>query len=235
MSRRDFITRCSPTRRPLIAPSLLRCDFANLETEIRGLQHAGAQLLHLDVMDGHFVPNLSYGLPIVEAINRSTELPLDVHLMISNPAQYIERFAEAGADSLTIHIEATDSPESVLGQIQQSGASAGIAINPPTPISAIEPLLDHCDLVLVMSVMPGFGGQSFDPVALEKLTSLRSLAGDDLLLEVDGGVNEQTIGRCVNAGADLLVVGSAIFGHDNYGERLEQLNQLARRHHVTQG
>jgi len=177
---------------PVIGPSLLASDFANLEAEIRRIEAAGARILHLDIMDGHFVPNLSFGLPVVEAVRRVTRLPLDVHLMIARPEQYVERFREAGADLLTIHIEVEPQPRDLLQKIRSLGAAAGLSLNPPTPLSAVEPFLDACDQVLVMSVMPGFGGQQFDPVAIEKLRTLRRRA-PELLLAVDGGINSQTI------------------------------------------
>ena len=161
---------------PLVNPSLLSCDFAHLEEEIRRLERAGAKMLHLDIMDGHFVPNLSIGIPVVEAVRRSTDLPLDVHLMLSEPARYVQAFREAGADLLTIHIEAVPNPRPLLDEIHRLGAAAGISLNPTTPVSALDGCLDLCDLVLVMSVMPGFGGQEFNPVALEKLRQLREMA-----------------------------------------------------------
>ena len=213
---------------PLVGPSLLACDFANLEREVRRLEEAGARILHLDVMDGHFVPNISFGLPIVEAVRRVTDLPLDVHLMISQPGRYLGQFREAGADLLTIHIEAVPEPQPLLEQIRSLGAAAGITLNPPTPLSDIEGYLDFCDFVLVMSVMPGFGGQQFDSVALEKLRRLRALAGTEKLLSVDGGVNVDTIGACAAAGADLFVVGSSLFSQDDYGRYIAELTDLAR-------
>jgi ribulose-phosphate 3-epimerase len=212
---------------PAILPSLLMCDFGRLEDEVRRLEAAGVQALHLDVMDGHFVPNLSYGLPLVETFRRLTTLPLDVHLMIDDPADYVQRYRDAGADSMTIHAEAVPDVRPVLEAIRESGAGAGLAINPPTPVSAIEPALDLCDMVLVMSVMPGFGGQKFDATALDKLSQLRSKVGPEVLLEVDGGVNASTIARCAKAGAQLFVVGSAIFHTDDYAASLKQLTQLA--------
>src|SRR3954451_11110993 len=184
---------------PAILPSLLACDFAHLEQEVSAVEAAGAPALHLDVMDGHFVPNISIGVPIVQAVRRITDLPLDVHLMISNPAKYVEAFRKAGADSLTVHIEAMKDPRPALDQIRSLGALAGLALNPPTPLSAIEASLAHCDLVLVMSVMPGFGGQRFDNVALTKLQALRDRADCNALLEVDGGVNASTAGACGEA------------------------------------
>ncbi|MBS0210944.1 MAG: ribulose-phosphate 3-epimerase [Planctomycetes bacterium] len=212
---------------PAVLPSLLMCDFGQLANEVRRIEAAGVPGLHLDVMDGHFVPNLSYGLPLVEAFRRMTTLPLDVHLMISNPAQYIERYREAGADSMTIHVEAVHDPRPLLREIRAIGAMAGLALNPDTPVSAVRPYLKDCDLVLVMSVNPGFGGQKFDRRALDKLAELRSLAGDELLLEIDGGVNDATIADCCAAGAQLLVVGSAIFGTSDYLASTRRLVELA--------
>jgi ribulose-phosphate 3-epimerase len=214
---------------PVVLPSLLLCDFAHLADEVRRLEQAGVQGLHLDVMDGHFVPNLTYGPPIVSAIRSCTDLPLDVHLMIANPQEYVGEFRDAGADGITIHIEAVHDPRPVLKQIRGLGAAAGLAFNPTTPLSAVEPYLPQCDLLLVMSVMPGFGGQKFDPVALEKLDAVKSSnAAKDLLLEVDGGVNSDTIGRCAEAGATLFVVGSAIFRQPDYREAVTRLTHQAR-------
>ena len=226
MSRRQRIAELRAGG-PLVLPSLLLCDFGNLADEIRALEAAGIRALHLDVMDGHFVPNLSYGLTIVEAVRRVTELPLDVHLMISNPEEYIDRYYEAGADLITIHAEATDDAAEALRQIRRLDAACGLAINPPTPLQAIDDYLDLCDLILVMSVMPGFGGQEFDPVALDKLSQLRSRLGEEVILEVDGGVNTGTIGDCAAAGAQWFVAGSAIFGADDYATRMTTLTDLA--------
>jgi ribulose-phosphate 3-epimerase len=215
---------------PAVLPSMLMCDFGRLEEEVRKLEDAGVQALHLDVMDGHFVPNLSYGLLMVETFRRLTKLTIDVHLMIDNPADYVGRYREAGADSMTIHVEAVGDARPVLEQIRQSGAAAGLALNPPTPISAVEPLLDACDLVLVMSVMPGFGGQKFDAIALEKLSALKKIVGPDVLLEVDGGVKTSNIAKCTEAGAQLLVVGSAIFDGGNYAANTRELMRLVSIH-----
>jgi ribulose-phosphate 3-epimerase len=212
---------------PLVNPSLLSCDFAHLEREIRRLERAGAKLMHLDIMDGHFVPNLSIGIPVVEAVRRSTDLPLDVHLMLSEPGRYIAAFRRAGADLLTIHIEAVPDPRPLLDKIHQLGAAAGISLNPITPVSALEGCLDLCDLVLVMSVMPGFGGQEFNPVALDNLRQLREMAGPNVLLSVDGGIQHDTIGPAAQAGADLLVTGSALFSHDDYGLFIQEMTTLA--------
>ena len=182
----------------------------------------------MDIMDGHFVPNLSFGLPVVEAVRRATELPLDVHLMIDNPDAYVEPFRRAGADLLTIHIEAVSEPARLLDRIRQLGAGAGLALNPSTPVGAVEPYLDHCDLLLPMSVMPGFGGQRFQPVALEKLRRLRQRVAPHVLLSVDGGVGPETIALCAEAGATLFVVGTALLGAEDYTERLGHLRDLAK-------
>ncbi|WP_240491349.1 ribulose-phosphate 3-epimerase [Pirellula sp. SH-Sr6A] len=208
---------------PAILPSLLMCDFSNLEREVRQLEEAGIAVLHLDVMDGHFVPNLTYGMPIVEALRRVTDLALDVHLMISDPSQYAHAFIEAGADAITFHIEAESNPEGLLRSIQSHGVLAGLAINPQTGWETVTPFVEFCDLFLVMSVQAGFGGQAFNPIALERLSQLHDQYGDRLLLEVDGGVNEKTIGSCVAAGADLLVVGSALFKQPDYCQAITRL------------
>jgi ribulose-phosphate 3-epimerase len=213
---------------PAVLPSILMCDFTRLGEEVRKLEGAGIAALHLDVMDGHFVPNISFGIPIVEAVRSITELPLDVHLMIERPGDWVERFRDAGADTMTIHVEAVPDPRPVLDRIRSLGALAGLSLNPPTPLSAIEPSLPHCDIVLVMSVMPGFGGQQFEPVALEKLRTLHARPDCDVLLEVDGGVNRKTIAACAEAGADLLVIGAAITQSADYGEAVTQLSSLAR-------
>ncbi|HUT10795.1 MAG TPA: ribulose-phosphate 3-epimerase [Thermoguttaceae bacterium] len=215
---------------PLIAPSLLACDFANVQDEIRRLEDAGARILHLDVMDGHFVPNLSFGLPIVEAVRRVTDLPLDVHLMISEPGRYVKRFREAGADLLTFHIEVVSQPRDLLEEIRSMGAAAGISLNPPTPVAELEDCLDLCDLVLVMSVMAGFGGQPFQPVAVKKLRRLREAVSAETLLSVDGGINDDTIGPCAAAGADLFVTGTALFSQDDYGRFIDEMTGRAKSH-----
>jgi ribulose-phosphate 3-epimerase len=212
---------------PAILPSLLACDFAHLEQEVSAVEAAGAPALHLDVMDGHFVPNISIGVPIVQAVRRITDLPLDVHLMISNPAEYVEAFRKAGADSLTIHVEAAKDPRPLLDKIRSLGALAGLALNPPTPLVAIETSLPHCDVILVMSVMPGFGGQEFDDVAIVKLHELSTRKDCDALLEVDGGVNAETAGACAEAGAELFVAGTAIFAHGDYQSAIEGIHSAA--------
>jgi ribulose-phosphate 3-epimerase len=214
----------------VVLPSLLLCDFARLADEISRLEDAGVEALHLDVMDGHFVNNLTYGATIVSAVRSCTELPLDVHLMIAGPERYLRDFQKAGADILTIHIEAVPDPRQLLRQIRSMGLGAGLALNPPTALSAVTPYLADCDLMLVMSVMPGWGGQAFDPVALDKLRTLKNdPAASHLLLEVDGGVNNDTIGDCADAGATMFVVGSAIFNQTDYREALTGLLGRAGR------
>jgi ribulose-phosphate 3-epimerase len=215
---------------PIVLPSLLACDFGHLAREIETVEAAGAQALHLDVMDGHFVPNLSLGVPIVAAVRRATSLPLDVHLMIEQPEQFVEPFRDAGADGITIHIEAAPHPEPVLERIRSLGAWAGLALNPPTPLSAIESALAYCDLVLVMSVMPGFGGQEFDAGVLPKLRALRARHDVEAFLEVDGGISEKTLPLCAQAGADFFVAGTAIFRSRDYAVALHRLQSLAAEH-----
>lgn len=208
---------------PQVLPSLLLCDFGNLEKEVRRLETAGYTALHLDVMDGVFVPNLTYGMPIVQGLRGLTDLPLDVHLMIANPGQYIQQFADAGSDIISIHVESVEDPMPVLKQIRDAGCGVGIAINPDTSVDKIRDCLPLCDLAVIMSVQAGFGGQKFDPRALDKLRQAREFGGPDLLLEIDGGVNVDTIGPCVEAGAELLVAGSAVFKQPDYGVAKDNL------------
>jgi len=214
--------------RRIVLPSLLQCDFTNLERDIRRLEAAGVAGLHLDVMDGHFVPNLTYGMPIVAAVRRLTDLPLDVHLMISEPHKYVQAFIEAGADLLTIHTEVAGDIGLTLESIRSGGCGVGLALNPATDLKVAEALLPLCDLVLIMSVNAGFGGQAFNPVALDKLRVLRNRLAPDVLLEVDGGVNLSTIRDCAQAGATLFVVGSAIFGQADYAAAIAALEQQLR-------
>ena len=218
----------SPDSFPLINPSLLAADFARLEQDIRSLEQAGAKILHLDIMDGHFVPNLSFGVPVVEAIRRTTELPLDVHLMLQNPAPYLPVFRKAGADFLSIHIEVAPDPRPLFDTIRKLGAVPGLVSNPPTPVETLLPFVNDCDLILTMSVMPGFGGQSFDPIALEKIRRIREVADENKLLSVDGGIGEDTIASVADAGANLFVVGTALLGHTDISAQFQLLCRRAQ-------
>ncbi len=209
---------------PLIAPSMLKCDFANLHREVALLEQAGAKLLHLDVMDGHFVPNLSYGPMVIKSLRGTTKLPFDAHLMISDPENYLDAYLDAGCDLITFHIEAVPDPVPLLRRIRQAGAGAGLALNPGTPIERISAAIPECDLVLVMSVQPGFGGQAFQSVALDKLARLRTLIGPETLLSVDGGIGPGTTASTAQAGANLFVVGSAIFDTADYRQAIESLS-----------
>jgi len=207
---------------PAVLPSLLMCDFGDLKSEVARLEAAGTKVLHLDVMDGHFVPNLTYGMPIVEGLRKHTSLPLDVHLMISDPLKYAKSFVDAGADLLTFHVEAVADSAKVATSIAELGVGVGVAINPSTPMEKLDVCLAHVDLVLVMSVEAGFGGQAFNPIALDRLKELR-LRYPELILEIDGGINLETIALAREAGCDLFVVGSAIFRHSDYKAAISNL------------
>jgi ribulose-phosphate 3-epimerase len=220
---------------PLIAPSMLKCDFGNLHREIELLEAAGAPMLHLDVMDGHFVPNLSYGPMVIERLRQLTDLPFEAHLMISDPARYADDYLKAGCNWLTFHLEAVPEPRPLIEWIHAKGAAAGLAINPKTPVEALEPFLDAPDSVLVMSVEPGFGGQKFIPTALDKLRWLRAHLPLKTLLSVDGGIEHETVAETASAGATVFVVGSAIFGRSgpagaDYGLAIQELTEQARAH-----
>ncbi|MFO0902574.1 MAG: ribulose-phosphate 3-epimerase [Pirellulales bacterium] len=212
---------------PAVLPSLLLCDFGNLQREVERLETAGVSAYHLDVMDGQFVPNLTYGMPIVEAMRRLTRQPLDVHLMVARPERYLREFQQAGADILTVHAEALEAPRETLQAIRELDMAAGLAVNPATPLDVVESCLDLCDMVLIMSVPAGFGGQKFDPAALDRVRRIRAAAGADLLLEMDGGINASTIADCSAAGAQLFVVGSGIFRTRDYTVAVRNLTQLA--------
>ena len=197
----------------LIAPSILSADFANLERDIKKVETAGASWIHVDVMDGHFVPNITIGVPVVKSVRKITKLPLDVHLMIENPEKYIEPFADAGADILTIHYEAVENPKEVLLKIREHGMKAGISIKPKTPADVLDGLYDYIDLILVMTVEPGFGGQKFLEDCAEKLLHYKDLK--NIYLEVDGGINDQTAKTAIKNGANVLVAGNFIYGAAN--------------------
>lgn len=219
---------------PAVLPSLLMCDFGDLKSEVQRLADAGTRVLHLDVMDGHFVPNLTYGMPVVRGLRRHTDMPLDVHLMISDPLKYAAPMVDAGADMLTFHVEAVKDAAAVAKEIRDLGVAVGIALNPDTALEKLDGCIDHVDMVLVMSVNAGFGGQSFNPIALEKLRTLRA-SHPDLLLQIDGGMNQDTIGSAAEAGCDLFVVGSAIFGKDDYQTAITALDDEIRLGRNTQG
>ncbi|RMG04012.1 MAG: ribulose-phosphate 3-epimerase [Nitrospirae bacterium] len=210
----------------MIAPSILSADFKNLGGELKAAEEAGADLIHVDVMDGHFVPNMTIGQEVVRSIRDATKLPFDVHLMIEKPERYIKDFAHAGADIITVHQEASVHLHRTVQAIREAGAKPGVSINPATPVSHLVDILPDLYLVLIMSVNPGFGGQSFIPICLEKikkLSSMRDELNPDLLIEVDGGVKPDNAREIVSAGADILVMGSAFFGAPDYGRLIEDL------------
>jgi ribulose-phosphate 3-epimerase len=210
----------------LIAPSILSADFARLADEVAAVERAGADLLHVDVMDGHFVPNLTVGPPIVEALKKVTKLPLDVHLMITNADAFIQEFAEAGADYLTVHVEACPHLHRTIQSIKERGVKAGVTLNPATPIASLQEILSDVDLVLIMSVNPGFGGQKFIPSALNKVAAARAMLDrihSRALLEVDGGIKAENASQVVAAGATVLVAGSAIFSQRDYAGTIAAL------------
>ncbi|MBU8917244.1 ribulose-phosphate 3-epimerase [Bacillus sp. FJAT-29953] len=209
-----------------IAPSILSANFARLEDEIKDVERGGADYIHVDVMDGHFVPNITIGPLIVEAIRPVTNLPLDVHLMIENPERYIGAFAKAGADILTIHVEACTHLHSAIHQIKSAGIKAGVVLNPHTPVSFIQHILEDIDLVLLMTVNPGFGGQSFIHSVLPKIRQVARMVEEknlDVEIEVDGGVNLETAKLCIEAGANVLVAGSAIYNQSDRGKAIREI------------
>ena len=214
-----------------LAPSILSADFGRLAEEVRAVEAAGADLIHVDVMDGHFVPNLTIGPTVVEAVRRVTRLPLDVHLMIEEPQRYIPDFVRAGADWVSVHVEACPHLHRVVQMIREQGARAGVVLNPATPLSALDAILDAVDFVLLMSVNPGFGGQAFIPSVLPKIAALRQRLdqeGLDVALEVDGGIKADNAEAVARAGADILVAGSAVFGSPDYGATLRALREAAQ-------
>ncbi len=211
-----------------ISPSLLAADFANLQKEIEGVYNGGADMLHLDVMDGKFVTNISFGLPVIQSIRKVTDMVFDVHLMIDAPERYIERFISAGADIVTFHLEATAVADECINMIKKAGKKVGISIKPNTPAEAVYPYLDRCDMVLVMTVEPGYGGQSIIKECLEKVTKIKAETGKRSLnidIQVDGGINLDTAKEAVLSGANVLVAGSAVFGKKDVGAIIKALKQ----------
>jgi ribulose-phosphate 3-epimerase len=210
-----------------VAPSLLAADFSRLAEEMATVEAAGAEVLHLDVMDGHFVPNISFGVPVIRSLRKRSKMFFDAHLMITDPARYAEAFVEAGCDHLTFHAETVKSSQEAVERIRDLGVSVGVSLNPTTPAEALDSIIEAVDLVLVMSVWPGFGGQTFIEDVLPKVEALRGQLKSHQRLEIDGGIDVGTIGRAVAAGADLLVAGSAVFGRPDPAEALEELRRLA--------
>ena len=215
-----------------IAPSILSADFMDLGNEIRAVVEGGADVIHVDVMDGHFVPNITIGPLVVKAARRVTDKPLDVHLMISDADKYIDDFAAAGADWITVHVEACPHLQRTVSRIRELGLKAGAVLNPATSLSTLEYILDDIDLVMLMSVNPGFGGQSFIPGTIEKIRNLRAMIDrrcPNVQIEIDGGVSPETIGEVARAGANIFVAGSAVYGGNEYGAVIEQLRAEAER------
>jgi ribulose-phosphate 3-epimerase len=213
----------------LIAPSILSADFNRLGEEVHAVEAAGADWIHADVMDGHFVPNITFGPLVVAAVRKITRLPIDVHLMIESPDRYIQAFAEAGADWISVQVETCPHLNRTVHQIKETGAKAGVVLNPSTPLSAIDWVLEYADYVLIMSVNPGFGGQAFIDNSLEKIRRLRRMIGDRGLstrIEVDGGIKENNIAEVAAAGADVFVAGSAIFGQKDYRQVIARFKEI---------
>ena len=232
LNRTDILQRFRQAK-PIIAPSMLKCDFGNLHREVERLTAAGSKVLHWDVMDGNFVPNLSYGAMLIERVRPMTDMLFDAHLMIANPGRYLDEYIKAGCDAITFHIEAVADPALLLRRIRIAERLAGLALNPGTPLEAVVPFAAELDLLLVMSVQAGFGGQAFIPTSVEKLTQARRMIPADAILAVDGGIGPKTIACCADAGADLFVVGSAIFDHSDYHQAMASLAELAVRQTVT--
>ena len=208
-----------------IAPSILSADFSRLADEIAVVASAGVNIVHLDVMDGHFVPNITIGPPVIAKLRKCSSLVFDAHLMIAEPGKYADRFVEAGADHITFHIEAADEPQRLIDKLHNLGCSAGICLNPETPVEAIGGVAPLCDMVLVMTVRPGFGGQEFMPEAAKKIAQIREFVGPDIRIEVDGGIDPQTTPIVVSYGADTLVAGNAIFAKTN---RIAAINAIRK-------
>ena len=211
-----------------IVPSILSADFARLADEISVVASAGVSMVHLDVMDGHFVPNITIGPPVIAKLRKYSKLVFDSHLMISEPEEYVERFVEAGANHITFHIEVADEPQRFIDKLHKLGCSAGICLNPETPVEAIEGVVPLCDMVLVMTVRPGFGGQEFMPEAAKKIAQVRKVVGPDIRIEVDGGIDPQTTPIVVSYGADTLVAGNAIFAKTDRIAAINAIREAAK-------
>jgi len=208
-----------------IAPSILSADFGQLADEVAQVTQAGVRIVHLDVMDGHFVPNITIGPPVIAKLRRHSDLVFDSHLMISEPDKYVEAFARAGVDNITFHIEVADDPAAMVAKIHDLGCTAGITLNPETPVEAIAKVAPLCEMVLVMTVHPGFGGQQFMPEAARKIVEIRRIVGPDVRIEVDGGIDPETTPTVVGYGADTLVAGNAIFGQKDRMAAIAALRQ----------
>jgi ribulose-phosphate 3-epimerase len=217
--------RLPPTGTIEVVPSILSADFGNLASEIAQVAAAGVKIVHLDVMDGHFVPNLTIGPPVIAKLRRHSNLVFDSHLMISEPDKYVEAFAKAGADNITFHIEVADDPKGLVAKIHDLDCTAGITLNPETPVKAIEKVAPLCDMVLVMTVHPGFGGQQFMPEAARKVVEVRKIVGSDVRIEVDGGIDPETTPIVVSYGADTLVAGHAVFGQPDRRAAIEAIRR----------
>jgi len=211
-----------------VAPSILSADFGKLASEIAEVAAAGVKIVHLDVMDAHFVPNLTVGPPVIAKLRKHSDLVFDSHLMISEPARYVEAFAKAGVDHITFHIEVADDPDGMVARIRDLGCTAGITLNPETPVRAIEKVAPLCDMVLVMTVRPGFGGQQFMPEAARKIVDLRKIVGPDVRIEVDGGIDPDTAPIVVSYGADTLVAADAIFGQPDRAAAIDAIRKACR-------
>jgi len=211
-----------------VAPSILSADFAKLADEIAEVESAGVKMVHLDVMDGHFVPNITFGPPVVAKLRGHSKLVFDAHLMITDPAGYAERFAEAGANHITFHIEAAAEPERLIERLHLLGCTAGICLNPETPVEAIEKVAPLCDMVLVMTVHPGFGAQAFIPEAARNVIRVREIVGPEVRVEVDGGISPKTAGVVASYGADTLVAGNAVFSNRDRAAAIEAIRDAAR-------
>lgn len=213
----------------LVAPSMLAADFANLQRDTEMVNNSEADWFHIDVMDGHFVPNISYGMPVIKAIKKHATKPLDVHLMIEKPERYIEEFANCGADIITVHYESTVHLHRTLTQIENAGCKAGVVLNLTTPISVLEDILPKCYMVLLMSINPGFGGQKFEDITYNRVKKLRKMAdeqGLDTLIEIDGGVNDQNLPKLKEAGANVFVAGSFVFRSENPTQTIAKLKSI---------